>query len=243
MIPDTAVTPPDPDYTVADQERMTAAHRYFAWQRRLIEPHLGRRVLEIGCGVGNFTELLVDRDLVVGVDIDAGCVTAHAERFAEADNVMSWQADVLAVPTAELASFGFDSVVLMNVLEHIEHDVDALRHLRGAVPQGGTVIVLVPAFMSLYGPIDRRLGHHRRYTRSSLAERAKLAGLGCESMRYVNAVGFLGWWVNARVRPRDEQSARQIAWFDRWVVPLQSRAESIVSPPVGQSLLAVLRRP
>jgi hypothetical protein len=108
---------------------------------------------------------------------------------------------------------------------------------------GGAIVLLVPAFPSLYGPIDRNLGHYRRYRRGSLANLARAAGLAVRKLHYVNAIGFFGWWVNARVLRRETQSDAQIAFFDHWLVPLFSALESGIPPPFGQSLLAVLRRP
>jgi ubiquinone/menaquinone biosynthesis C-methylase UbiE len=234
---------PDSAYTFADQKRMAAATNYFAWQRRLVGEFIGNRVLEVGCGMGNFTRLLLDRELVVGVDIDANVIRAHRQQFRSHSWVKSIHTDVLAASAADLSGFQLDSAVFLNVLEHIEDDVEALRCLRRVLPQGATIVVLVPAFMGLYGPIDQLLGHYRRYTRRSLGETAKSAGLLCEHTRYVNAAGFAGWWLNAKVTKRTEQSEGQIRTFDRWVVPVQSRVERVLHPPIGQSVLAVLRQP
>jgi SAM-dependent methyltransferase len=142
-----------------------------------------------------------------------------------------------------LAHYRPDSVVCVNVLEHIEGDAAALRAMVEIVVPGGVIVLLVPAFDALYGPIDRNLGHYRRYRRSSLAGLASAAGLEIRKLHYVNALGLFGWWVNARVLKRETQSDGQIAVFDRWMVPFFSVIERAVPPPFGQSLLAVLRRP
>jgi hypothetical protein len=103
-------------------------------------------------------------------------------------------------------------------------------------------VLLVPAFPELYGPIDRKLGHYRRYKQRSVASLAERCGLAVRRIRYMNTVGLLGWWWNARVLRREVQSAAQIELFDRVVAPLMSRVEDLVPPPFGQSLLAVLER-
>ena len=98
---------------------------------------------------------------------------------------------------------------------------------------GGVIVLLVPAFPMLYGPIDKQLGHYRRYTRSSMRKLAGAAGLQFRRARYMNAVGFFGWWANSHIFKREVQSAGQIGVFDRYIVPLSSRLEGIVAPPFG----------
>ena len=132
--------------------------------------------------------------------------------------------------------------MLLNVLEHIADDREALDRMASILSPGGVIVLLVPAFPSLFGPIDRNLGHYRRYTRESLAKLAGACGLRARRLQYMNTVGFFGWWINARLLHRKEQSDSQIAVFDRYIVPLMSRAEAILRPPFGQSLLAVLER-
>jgi hypothetical protein len=107
----------------------------------------------------------------------------------------------------------------------------------------GTIVLLVPAFQALYGPIDRNLGHHRRYNRRSLTRLAQAAGLEIRKLHYINAIGFFAWWINSHAFRREAQSPRQIEIFDRYVVPWLSRLESLARPPFGQSLFAVLRKP
>jgi hypothetical protein len=129
------------------------------------------------------------------------------------------------------------------VLEHIEDEVAALRSMAAIIPRGGRIVLLLPAFPALYGPIDRNLGHHRRYTRGAVRALAGLTDLTVRRITFMNAVGFFGWWVNARLFRRESQSAAQIDFFDRWLVPAISRLESVLPPPFGQSILAVLSKP
>jgi SAM-dependent methyltransferase len=230
-------------YNVEDQERMTSAKNYFAWQARLVKPALGRRVVEVGCGVGNFTRILLDREAVIAVDIEPRCIQRLQERFAGCANVHPVVCDVSSTDFSDLARFRADSCVALNVLEHVADDAGALRRMASVVAPGGHIVLLTPAFPSLYGPIDRNLGHHRRYSRGGIAKLARTAGLEPVKIHYVNAIGFFGWWANAHVWRREAQSAGQIRIFDRFVAPVSSRIESLVRPPFGQSLFVVLRRP
>lgn len=233
-----------PSYTVADQQRMTRAKNYFAWQARLVLPELGRRVLEIGCGIGNFTELLAarctnDAEAVIAIDASADCIALLKSRCPQ---VHAFALDASSDALLDVARFNPDSCVLLNVLEHIEDDRAALARIASILPSRGVIAMLAPAFPSLYGPIDRNLGHHRRYSRETIAQVARATGLRIRKIRYVNALGFFGWWTNAHLLKREAQSESQIEWFDR-LVPLISRLEAAIPPPFGQSFFAVFEKP
>jgi SAM-dependent methyltransferase len=230
-------------WKLEDLERMTRARNYFAWQSRLAARELGRRVVEVGCGVGNFTATLLDREAVIAVDNDPACLDRLRDRFPNHPNLHVFRGDASDDAFLEVAQFEPDSCVCLNVLEHIEDDRKALRNMASVLAPGGVVVLLVPAFPALRGPIDRNLGHWRRYRRGGLAHLAEAAGLRLREARYMNTIGFFGWWVNARLLRRDTQSARQIEVFDRFVVPLMSRLEDAVRPPFGQSLFAVMEKP
>jgi SAM-dependent methyltransferase len=227
------------EYLLADQRKMSQAKNYFAWQAQLVLPDLGRRVVEVGSGIGNFTGWLLDRELAVAVDIDRAALGEVRNRYGERDNLRTVLCDAAGPEFADLAQVAPDSCVCLNVLEHIGDDGAALRNMAQILPRGGTVVLLVPAFPALYGPIDRNLGHFRRYTRRELIAVASRAGLAVRRLRYINLAGWFGWWWNARVARREEQSETQIAVFDRWVVPVVSRVERVVPVVFGQSLLGV----
>lgn len=229
-------------YTLADQQRMTRAKNYFAWQAALALPHLGHRVLEIGCGIGNFTELLLDRELVVALEIEPACVQAFENRFRNRPNLIPVVRDA-ASNLADLAPHRLDSCVCLNVLEHIEDDVQTLRNIAAILTPGGAIVLIVPAFPALTGPIDRNLGHYRRYTQASLRGLAHAGGLKVREMQYLNLPGFFAWWLNAHILRREAQSESQIEIFDRAIVPVVRGMESLLPPPFGQSLFAVLESP
>ena len=222
---------------------MIRARNYFAWQSRLAVRELGQRVVEVGCGVGNFTATLLDREAIIAVDNDVDCLDRLRDRFSNRPNLHVFAADASDDAFLEVARFQPDSCACLNVLEHIEDDRKALRNMAAVLAPGGVVVLLVPAFPSLYGLIDRNLGHWRRYRRGSLAGLAEAAGLRLRRIHYMNTIGFFGWWVNARVLRRDTQSAGQIEVFDRLLVPLMSRLEDLAPPPFGQSLFAVMEKP
>jgi 2-polyprenyl-3-methyl-5-hydroxy-6-metoxy-1,4-benzoquinol methylase len=217
---------------------LEGADNYADWIYRLIRPYLGERVLEVGAGHGALTERLRRDAHVTATDLSKRCIDALASRFAGDDHVEVMQADVAALGARRRE---FDSVVLVNVLEHIDDDVTALVELRDLLRPGGRICVFVPAFEGLYSDFDRRIGHRRRYRRSQLVTAFDRAGLGVVEARYVNTVGALAWWLTARQMGRVPTRPWSVQVYDRFV-PTIRRLEADRNPRFGQSLLCVGER-
>lgn len=161
------------------------------------------------------------------------------ERFSQVPEV-----DVRRADLAEgLGSDCYDSIVAVNVLEHIADDVGAVRRLASALPPGGTLVLWVPALEALYSTFDQAIGHYRRYDRRTLAQVMRRAGLETVELRYVNALGGVMWWLVARRLGRVPTQQWSVRLFDRVAMPVVRRLESSWSPPLGQSLLCVARVP
>jgi len=222
---------------------MSKARNYFHWQTRLVLKELGRRVVEVGCGIGNFTGMLLDREMVIALDIEQDCVDRLLARYPNRPNLFATCCDAGSPALADLRRFHPDSCVCLNVLEHIADDHAALAGMASILDPGGTIALIVPAFEALYGRFDHNLGHYRRYTRKSIVDLAANVGLEVKTLHYLNLAGFFGWWVNSRLFHRESQSPGQIQFFDRFVAPVMSRVEEAIPPPFGLSLFAVLRTP
>ena len=223
------------DSSGADQQR------YRAFQLELIAAHCGSSVLEIGAGLGEFASQMHDLERHVVTDVDPGCVASMAERFADRPAVEARRLD-LAAPPADLGA-PVASVVAINVLEHIEDDASALRTLASYTEPGGTVVIWVPGYQQLYGDFDRRVGHVRRYTPTTLRAAFVAAGLSPEVVRPVNLLGGMAWWLMVRRGGVGTPRPGLVRVYDRFVVPTTRLLERRVRPPFGQSVLGVARVP
>lgn len=234
-----AATDPRDRVGASTLEVMSAAPRYNAWQCERIAPFLGRRVCEVGAGTGNIASLIAARplDRLVLTDTDPHYRETLRDRFRGRSEVI---VEELTLPDPAAHRFrrhALDTVVALNVIEHIPEDVAALRSLADMLAPGGRAVVLVPALPALYGSLDRELSHARRYRKAELRAACTQAGLRVTDLFYFNVIGTIGWFWNARVWPVPQLPLRQVRWFDALVPVL--RLEDAVRLPFGQSLVAV----
>jgi SAM-dependent methyltransferase len=224
----------------ATLERMAAAPRYNRWMFERLRPWVGHRVLEIGAGIGNMSAFLTDRERVVLTDTEDYYLGRLRARFEGERHVTVAE---LRLPAVEprLKAERLDTVVCLNVLEHIENDRQTLLDMHDVLKPGGRLILLVPALQKLYGTLDVHLRHFRRYEKAELTEKLSAAGFSIEDCRFVNRPGVLGWWVNGKLLRRRVLPRGQLAGF-RLLMPLLRREET--NPPsTGMSLLATARKP
>jgi glycosyltransferase involved in cell wall biosynthesis len=220
--------------------RLSRAERYNRWMFQQMTPWLGQRVLEVGSGIGSFTRYLTGRDLVVATDLNPRYLRILGNTFERHTRVEVMPLDLGDFDPAELASRNLDTILCLNVLEHIEDDRGALRRLYDSLAPGGRLLLLVPAHQRLYGSIDRAIDHHRRYERTGLVAKLEEAGFLVEHTEFFNRLGVVGWWLNGRVFRRSGVPGLQLHLHNA-LVPLL-RAEAHVPLPFGLSLVAVARR-
>lgn len=219
-------------------EDLRGARYYRRWLVSLVAPYLGDSPIEIGSGNGDYAaELAPGRVAYTATEPDPARYRLLAARF-DADPVV--RVIQLSLPTDQTGEH--TGLVMLNVLEHVEADVDALRSAAGLVRPGGAVVVFVPAFNGAMSRFDRLIGHHRRYTRRSLHAALTAAGLQVERLQYVNSVGLISWFLLMRclrMIPRDGVALR---WYDATVIRAVAWLERYLRPPFGQSVLAVARQ-
>jgi SAM-dependent methyltransferase len=226
---------------IADLEIMAQANNYQNWMFRKIAPYVGQRILEVGAGIGNFTRLLLDRELVVPTDLSPLCVNRLQQRLSDGLHVQPKLLDLGNPGDDNWSTFHFDTIICLNVLEHVEDHERALKFMHSVLDPGGRAVILVPAFQFLFGTIDAKIGHFRRYRRHDLLPLMRAAGFTIEHSFYMNVIGMAGWFWNNRIRKINEEDAGQIQIFDRYIAPWAERVEQLLPPPVGLSLIAIGR--
>src|SRR5687768_9941462 len=194
---------------------MQEARRYGAHLFELFRPHIGSRVLEVGSGIATMSRPLADMaDLVVGIEPNVNCAVRAQQVMRGHPRFSLRICHLEECDLAELASHRFDTVLCVNVLEHIADDVGALRTFRDVITPNGHVLIFVPAVQAAYGPLDAELGHHRRYTKPMLRKAFADAGIGLLVLRYTNPIGLLGWMFNAHVTRSRTHSLSQVRLFE-----------------------------
>ena len=198
------------------------------------------RVLEAGCGIGNFTELLLDRERLVCLDNDPLYVEMANWRLGHLENVTTLLFDLAdSAAYDRLQDEGIDTIVCLNVLEHIAEDQQVLRAYFDLLQPGGHAIILVPAHPSLFSPCDTALGHVRRYTQTELHTKMQAAGFEIVMMEEFNRLGVPGWWLNKQLGRRD-LNPRQMRLFEL-LLPL-ARGMEALKLGRGLSLIGVGRK-
>ncbi len=226
--------------TALDMVRETRflINRVDDWIFEEISPYLGQRVLEVGCGLGNLLSRLAGREKVVGLDTDFASVSRLKATYGSHAGMEVVQADIADESVLALRDYGFDTIVCLNVLEHIEHDEVALANMRALLKLNGHLLLVVPAHSWLYGSMDAAIGHYRRYETGGLQAKLASAGFQLTASKYLNTFGALGWWFNGRVLRRPVPPSDQLRLFNH-VVPAVRAIEGWINPRLGISLLVV----
>ncbi|MDX1632047.1 MAG: glycosyltransferase [Thermoanaerobaculia bacterium] len=217
------------------------AHRFNRWMADSIAEDLGERVLEIGAGIGNITHWLLPRERYVASDVNPH-FAHYLENFASGKPYL----EVAKIDLEDPGDFepwneAFDTVVCLNVLEHVSDPDRAVRNMASALEAGGRLVVYVPRGPRLTSRLDEVLGHRCRYRARELRDQLEGAGFEIESMRHFNRAGVLAWWWNGKLLRRSGFGRFQLKLYD-WSVPLFSRIDHLLPWP-GLGLLAVARKP
>lgn len=222
-------------------ELISELYNYNHWIFNKVRPFIRGKVCEVGAGIGNITQFLLNHEEVVGLEPSPVSSNAYRKRFSAHSNISCCERMLSRCPAEGVPADHFDTTVCLNVLEHIEEDVDALDTMRRLCRPGGRVVILVPAHMSIYGRIDRAFGHVRRYNRRSLSRAFRNAGLSVEYSFYMNSLGFFGWLWHSKCLQRPEIPIKAARLFNR-LVPFVDAFERVIRLPFVQSVVMIGKR-
>ena len=220
--------------------RLNRAPRFTRWMADVIRPFVGEKVLEIGAGTGNLTEQLIPRRLYWASDINPLYLTYLENVGLNRPYMRVGYTDGEkgeSYPREER----FDTVICLNVVEHLADDLTALNNIRSVLADSGRAIVLVPCGPWLFGALDEVLGHHRRYTRKQLTELVERAGFHLEGLLEFNRIGVIAWWLNGSLLRRRTFGLWQIKMLNLLTPLFRVMDNFLPLPPL--SLIAVLSNP
>ena len=217
-------------------EIMAQADHYNKWIYNLIKPYMKGKICEIGAGTGTFSDIFSrDGFTVTAIDYNGEYLKIINQKNK---NIKTFLFDMQSksIPTALTGKF--DTIVILNVLEHLSDHVLAMSHLNKMLKNGGTLIALVPSFQIAFGSIDKYLSHFRRYNKDSFIRLATSNSFKIIFNRYINLLGLCGWFINARLFKLKSISNFQVKIFDFVSRPLLI-IEKYIPPPMGLSLICV----
>jgi glycosyltransferase involved in cell wall biosynthesis len=220
--------------------RLSRARNFNVWMAETIRGYCGNRVLEIGSGVGNLTRQLIPRIKYVASDINPLYVQTLEALSNDRPYVKTAYCDVTDVSSFPRDEEGYDTVICLNVIEHVENDRMALANIKSVLGAGGTAIILVPQGQWNFGTLDQVLGHQRRYSKESLRNLAADCGFAVKKIVEFNRVGTPAWFVNGKILQR-----RVFGLFQIWMLDLLTPVFRVIDPILpfpGLSLIAVLER-
>lgn len=219
-------------------ESMSQAVWYNQWTLKKFSDHLQGEILEVGCGIGNFTKSLTEFGSVWAIDI-------KDEFIKETKKLVDDKAKVgFGDIEKEIYFFGekkFDCVTCINVLEHIEDDKKALRNLYELLKPNGFLILFVPAHKFLYSEIDKAIRHYRRYEKDKLVSDIEIAGFNILKSKRVNFLGAIGWYLAGKILKEETVDNKKIKIFNLFA-PFLLHLEDLLEPPIGTSILIIAKK-
>ncbi len=221
-------------------EVLTEAKNYNRWIADNFFPYIKAPLLEFGAGIGNISELLSSYTPLCLTDTDARMLAHLKNMFSHINDVSVNFLDITQPPPKHLVG-SFQTVIGINVLEHIEDDEKALFHLGNVLKPSGRLLLLVPAKKWAYTNLDRQLGHFRRYEKKELSEKLVKASFHIEKIYFFNIIGLMSWIIRDKIQPSGGLRPYQVSLFDT-IVPILKRVEAKVRMPLGISLIAIAQK-
>ncbi|MFP5501653.1 MAG: class I SAM-dependent methyltransferase [Candidatus Sericytochromatia bacterium] len=231
------------EYLGSELELFATARHWKTYLKDQLAPHLGQDVLEVGAGLGGTTALLAGPQQRRWVCLEPDPALAERITAAIAKESLPEGCTVRVGTLAEAPELvGFDTILYIDVLEHIEADREELAIAAERLRPGGRLVVLSPAHQWLFSPFDAAIGHYRRYDRRSL-ERITPSGARLVSIRFLDSVGMLASSANRLVLKSAHPTPAQIHFWDSTLVPISRRIDPWFGHRLGKSILAVWEMP
>jgi SAM-dependent methyltransferase len=229
-------------YEGRDLEVLAEMPNYYDWIMDTFASYVRGRVIEYGAGAGTVSARLAPlADELTLVELSTNLIEPLRVRFGH-DHKVKVISESLENHAAQLGAEAVDTVVMVNVLEHIEDDREALAHLLRILKPGGHLLLFVPALQGLMSKLDRMHGHFRRYHRPDLVSKAQMAGGDVLVARYFDVAGVVPWFLLNKLMGSTTFNPALINFHDRYIVPVSRSVERLISPPFGKNLLLIVQK-
>jgi hypothetical protein len=235
-------------YPGTELEAMSGASNYHSWILEIFKPYLGAHLVEVGAGIGSFSELILSQhvcktpSLVEPSDSMHERLAAHARQLKTNVIVETYHATFVKAADLIKSRHTPDSIIYVNVLEHIADDEGELEAVRLTLSQYGRVFIFVPALQWLFGTFDERVGHLRRYSKSELEEKLHRSGFRIVKSAYFDFPGIVPWWFKYRLMRSGIMEPGAVSFYDRFIVPAVRRIESVLTMPIGKNVIAIAEK-
>lgn len=215
-------------------------HNYNKWIYEIFKPYMGKNVLEVGCGIGNLTRYFLDScNKLICLDTSPFFIKHLQIDYPELE---LYNFDIADDKVLSLENKNIDTIVSVNVLEHVENDNKALSNMFRLLQPGGHLLLFVPALSWLFGSLDENVKHYRRYDKDILMRKIENGKFQIDKMFYSNFIGIFGWYLNGKILKRKGFPIVQPIVFDKFV-PLLTKIEKSIKPPIGMNLIVIAKKP
>lgn len=233
-------------YDGDDLEAMAYTVNYQRWILDIFRPYLGKHIVEVGAGTGTFSEHFLRASPTTLTLLEPSELFSRLKTRIEAiesPTQVRFYNTVFPEAAAEISNGARpDTIIYINVLEHVEDDRAELDLIHKTLAPGGHVLIFVPALMGLYSTFDRMIGHYRRYTKRELEKKCADAGFRIVRSMYFDLAGIGPWYLKFKVLRSHSLNVRAVVAYDRVAIPAVRRFESIVRVPVGKNVLLVAEK-
>jgi len=230
-------------YVGSELDLFAAVKNWKAYWSSRIRPYISGDVLEVGAGMGSNTSLLSPgtSGRWVCLEPDPNLVANLGENLKKMGGTREFESLCGTLSSLDPEET-FDTLLYIDVLEHIEDDAAEMVRAAERLRPGGRVIVLSPAHQWLFTPFDAAIGHFRRYNKASL-RKASPAGLEVETIFYLDAAGIAASSMNRLFLRQSMPTAEQLHVWDTWIIPVSRVVDPILRYSVGKSIVGVWRKP
>lgn len=222
------------NYQQSILESLAQVDKYNKWIVSKFERYLVKNILELGSGLGNITLKIKDKGFnILPSDID--------QSFLKSLRKIDKRAIYLDVLNIKISKKKFDTIIAINVLEHLDDDIQSLKNIYNLLTPQGILILLIPAHQFLFGSYDRMVGHFRRYSKKDLSQKLLKTGFRIKKINYHNKLSALGWFINARLLNRKSFPKYQL-YLINLLVPLIDLIDKIIPFDFGLSIICIARK-